>query len=270
MTRSWSWRKSTGRTVPAVPRCGPGHWGAAADIPRPACLALSPDGQYMATSSRDKTVASVGLGDDARTGCAAGAGSRGPVSLFSPDGTLLAVGGRESFSVVVDLTDARHVVTLPSHRADVRSVAFSPDGSLIASVGDDCAVRLWSPRTASSQKVFAAHAGRVWAAAFSPDGKTLAMGGEDRTVRVADLAGTLPGVLTSRHYAAYGAMAFCPIAEHWLRSIRRINRIGHRAQGRLVSVDLAVPVSIMDVRRTSPDCPAGAASQMCPRSLIAL
>ncbi|AFZ15098.1 WD40 repeat-containing protein [Crinalium epipsammum PCC 9333] len=104
-------------------------------------VSFSPDGQTLASASRDKTVklwrtdgrlitTFIGHEDWVRS-----------VS-FSPDGQTLASASRDK-TVKLWRTDGSLITTFIGHESEVYSVSFSPDGQTLASASDDKTVKLW-------------------------------------------------------------------------------------------------------------------------------
>ncbi|MFQ5858691.1 MAG: WD40 repeat domain-containing protein, partial [Anaerolineae bacterium] len=129
-------------------------------------VAFSPDGQTLASGSRDNTI----ILWDTSTVLSAGVASGGT------SGQRLA-----------------------GHSDVVWSVAFSPDGQTLASsscgelsVYEGCRqgeIRLWDVATGRLiGQPLAGHTDVVWSVAFSPDGQSLASGSDDTTIMLWDVS----------------------------------------------------------------------------------
>src|SRR6266566_4917285 len=108
-------------------------------------LAWSPDGCWLASGSRDKTVRVWSV----RTGVCEYIyrGHTGHVLAvaWSPDGQYVASGCTEGVVRVWHVFTGEPVVAYEGHKRFVRSVAWSPDGRYVASGGDfgDSTVQVW-------------------------------------------------------------------------------------------------------------------------------
>jgi WD40 repeat protein len=126
-----------------------------------ACLAYSPDGQFLAGGD---FLGKITLWDTARLEIA------GTVQLddrpriysiaFSPDGKMLAAGMgdrdpkviKPADVVLVDVSTLEKRIALQGHRGPVHSLAFSPDGKLLASGSEDRTVRIWDLQKSAASK----------------------------------------------------------------------------------------------------------------------
>jgi eukaryotic-like serine/threonine-protein kinase len=153
------------------------------------CVAFSPDGTVLATSST--VPAEVQLWD-VKTRSLIGTlpHHTGVYSLaFSPDGHTLATNGGYPYAVATpaelslwDVASRVKLAALVGHSSSAGWMSFSPDGRLLATPHGNGTVILWDVRTRAMVGELTGHRGLVISAKFSPDGELLATGGLDGSV----------------------------------------------------------------------------------------
>ena len=193
-------------------------------------VAFSPDGQRLATASKDGTVKlwSLPQAPGAAGDSAAGqqlltlTGTRGAIlSLaFSPDGRWLATGNVDNTADLWNTASGQKLLTLSGHIGAIYGVAFSPDGALLASASGDGTAKVWSLATSADGNVItgkerltlSGHSGAVYSVAFSPDGTRLATGAWYKSVRIWSLApdAATPTTILTGHTDVIYRVAFSP------------------------------------------------------------
>ena len=95
-------------------------------------LAFSPDGQRLATASKDRTVKIWDLGNGREILSYTGHADEVNAVVFSPDGARCASAGAEKDIKIWDANTGKHLLTLAGQGAYSKSLAWSRDGKYIA------------------------------------------------------------------------------------------------------------------------------------------
>lgn len=171
-------------------------------------VAFSPDGQTLASSSKDSTIKLWDIRNGQLKTTLTGHSFDITSVAFSPNGQTLASGSSDRTIKLWDVHSGKLKSTLTKHSGSVKSVAFSPDGQTLASGGE--AIKLWDVRTGKLKNTLTGHSGLSDFVAFSPDGHTLVSGGSNYTIKLWDVRnGELTNSLTG-HFNTVYSVAFSP------------------------------------------------------------
>ena len=177
-------------------------------------VAMSPDGQYLASASLDKIIRIWDMKKQVPLGEPLYGHTAGIYSVaFSPDGKRLASASKDKTIRLWDLEKYQPLgKPLRGHTDAILSIVFSPDGIYLASASQDGTIRLWDTENRFPiGEPLLGHLGPVSSIAFSPDGKLLASASHDRTVRLWDTkTRSLVGEPLLGHSAPVISIAFSP------------------------------------------------------------
>jgi WD40 repeat protein/serine/threonine protein kinase len=146
-------------------------------------LALSPDGQTLAVTTRERrSVRLLDLQSGRLIHELSGHRGRLRAVAFDPSGTQLASVSSDQSLRIWDIKTGQLTQSLLGHERGVRSVAWSPDGKRIASGSSDSTIRLWDAKTGRALAVLRGHSNTILALVWARDGEVLYSAGEDCTV----------------------------------------------------------------------------------------
>ncbi len=151
-------------------------------------VAISPDGQTIASGSMDKTVRLWNLTTQELNNSLDKHPSGVTCVAFNPDGETLASSDEKGTVYLWNyITADRKAVLIGEHdsNASILSLAFSQDGNTLAGGGSE--IFLWDINTHQLKSVMKGHRGYINSVKFSPDGRTLASGSTDGTVLIWDI-----------------------------------------------------------------------------------
>ena len=171
----WDWRNE--RILAALPHPD-----------RIYVVAISPDGNYAVTGSRDGRARLWDLNTSELIRVVANHPG-GVVGLaFSPDGRTILSGGNDYLTRLWDTSTGALLHTYKGYGSGINSVAFSPDGRFIVTSNSspDNAAHIWplQPLIHTLQ----GHSGVVHVVAYSPSGRYLLTAADDGTARLWDAA----------------------------------------------------------------------------------
>ena len=149
-------------------------------------LAITPDGEILASGSDDKTVKLWQLATG--QGICTLKGHSKPVCAvaISSDGELLASGSEDKTIKLWQLTTGLQIGKLTlgnwfsGDSGSVYAIAISPDGEILVSLSSSGEVKLWNLKTGQEIQRLRGDTTWIQAIAISPDGEILAAGSGDR------------------------------------------------------------------------------------------
>ncbi|MEG4963797.1 MULTISPECIES: WD40 domain-containing protein [unclassified Microcoleus] len=151
-------------------------------------ISFSPDGKFIASSSKDKTVKLWNRdGSEKKPPLEIKYGNEFTSVAFSPDSQIIAAGNKDS-KIYLWRLNGTFIKTLKGHTDWVTNIRFSPDGKTIISASRDNSVRLWKI-DGTPIKTLPGHTSTVNIVRFSPDGQRIASASEDGTIKLWSLEG---------------------------------------------------------------------------------
>ncbi|MGK7872190.1 MAG: protein kinase [Xenococcaceae cyanobacterium] len=173
-------------------------------------LAISPDGQTLASGSDNKTIELYELKTRKLLRTLTSHGNVVRSVGFSPDGSTLVSGSGNGTIKVWNRQTGALEQELLGHSGPIWSVAVSPDGQTLVSGSGDQTIKVWDLKAGKLTRNLFGHSARVFSVAFAPSGKIFASGSADKTIKIWNLqTGKLLRTI-ERHKDAVRAIAISP------------------------------------------------------------
>ncbi|MCI0391642.1 MAG: serine/threonine protein kinase [Acidobacteria bacterium] len=179
------------------------------------CVAVSPDGRWLATSYGVYETGGGRLIYDFRAeDPPPDPAVPKPTEIrsldFSSDGRWLVSVTARGDIAVRRLGDWRVIESQKLNGRHLVSVSLAPDGSRLVTGEDEGSVRLWQTQPLRETAVIGHHEARIKSVAFSPDGSQVVSAGDDKTIALWDAGGRKLITRIGLHSAPVYAVAFSP------------------------------------------------------------
>lgn len=150
-------------------------------------VAISQDGKFMVTGSRDKVARILNANTGALLHTLSGhTGSINSVAISS-DSTFIVTGSSDGTARMWDAHTGALIRTFSSGYTDgisISSVAISPDGQSVVIGSDDGIARIWDVNTGALIRTLSGHTSGIGSLAMSSDGMFIVTGSGDGTARI--------------------------------------------------------------------------------------
>lgn len=213
-------------------------------------IALSPDGQHIASASSDKSIRIWDIETGELLSLIQGHNDEVYAVAYSPDGKYLASASSDETIRIWDATTGIEIKRIESEeeyipslvfsldgrliaaadfslikiwdietgeehkRIDtdnlVKHVAYSPDGQYIVAATDNDILRLWNATTGVLVREMAGHAKGINCVAFSPNGEYIVSASEDSTVRIWNVETGIEILMLDQNSGRVFSVAFSP------------------------------------------------------------
>ena len=150
------------------------------------CLAVSPDGRFLVSGSKDRTVRIWDLESGLRKAVLEGHEDEVNSCTFSPNGQVVVSGSEDATLRLWDAQSGNELAVL-KQSDPVTCLALSPDGRSLASTGEEQIIRLWNRETGSSKEIPTNLFYRAKRCVYLPDGSTLALSDEGHALYAWDM-----------------------------------------------------------------------------------
>ena len=157
-----------------------GHLGSVESV------AISPDGEILASGSSDRTIKLWHLPDRKEFCTLNGHNDRVSAVVFSPDKQVIASGSYDQNIKLWQVDKKAEIYTIKGNSKWITCLAISPDGETLVSGSSDRTIKLWHFQQGNELRRIEGHNKYVSAIAICPSGQIFASVSGDGTVKLWD------------------------------------------------------------------------------------
>jgi WD40 repeat protein len=150
-------------------------------------VAVTPDGRYAISTSRDKTLKVWDLESGTELGILKGHSDSVNAVAVTPEGWYAVSASSDHTLKLWDLSQRIERRTFRGHSDKVNAVAVTPDGAHAISASDDNTLKLWNLKTGYEIGTLGEHSAPINAVVVSPDGSRIVSASSDGSIKVWDL-----------------------------------------------------------------------------------
>jgi len=176
-------------------------------------IALSPNGQGLASASADNTIKLWNLQMSRCCGTLSGHSSLVNAVTFDSNGQILASGSWDHTLKIWYSDTGNLIQTLTGHSGWIKCLAIAPQGQILASGSADQTIKLWTLATDvpfTLSRTLSGHNSAVGAIAFNNTGQILASGSADQTIKIWTLGNPDASYTLLGHSSSVNAVAISP------------------------------------------------------------
>jgi len=149
-------------------------------------VAITSDGEYAISTSRDKTLKVWDLKSGTELGTLKGHSDSVNAVAVTPEGLAVSASSDHTLKLW-NLNQRIEPRTFIGHSDKVNAVAISPDGKYAISASDDNTLKLWDLKTGYEISTLGGHSAPINAVVVTPDGLYIVSASDDSSIKVWDL-----------------------------------------------------------------------------------